>query len=225
MTCTCTIIMTQDVAADGAFDPLQDKLSVKEVGIPFGTTTTRPIGSTEPPGGIDCGRDCNELYDPGTSVTLAIGGRASPGLVFLGWDDDQPKGGMRWDRTCTVAMNSDCAISAIFEVRNRLTVTTTLLGGAASGTVTATGISCALGNGIDCSEYYSTSTMVTLTASTTQGGFDHRRGSLYRNGSTCTVSMSQARSVTAFFWGIIFEDTPTQGALDPQPSPSRRPPW
>jgi len=72
------------------------------------------------------------------------------------------------------------------------TLTTSVTG---NGTITGTGISC----GSDCAEAYTSDTSVTLTAIPSSGNtFSGWGGSCSGTGS-CTVTMSQARSVTATF--------------------------
>ncbi|MGE5392916.1 MAG: InlB B-repeat-containing protein, partial [Candidatus Saccharibacteria bacterium] len=71
--------------------------------------------------------------------------------------------------------------------------------GAGSGTVTGTGINC----GPDCSETYDYGASVTLSASPSSGSyFTGWSGEGCSGTGTCTVSMTQARNVTASF-GII----------------------
>ena len=80
-------------------------------------------------------------------------------------------------------------------VRSTLTVTKT---GTGSGTVTSNpaGINC----GSDCLEDYGSGTVITLTASAASGStFASWSGEGCSGTGTCTVSMTQARNVTATF--------------------------
>jgi hypothetical protein len=68
--------------------------------------------------------------------------------------------------------------------------------GTGSGTVTATGINC----GSDCSEAYTSGTSVILTAAASSGSsFAGWSGCDSTSGTTCTVSLTQNRTVTATF--------------------------
>jgi hypothetical protein len=70
--------------------------------------------------------------------------------------------------------------------------------GTGSGTVSSTpaGINC----GADCSELFGHGTVVTLTSSASAGSsFAGWSGACSGSGTTCQVTMSQARSVTASF--------------------------
>src|SRR5207245_11779730 len=70
--------------------------------------------------------------------------------------------------------------------------------GTGSGTVSSSplGISC----GTDCSESYDSGTVVTLTAAPASGSiFGSWSGCDAVSGSTCTVTMSGARTVSAIF--------------------------
>lgn len=72
--------------------------------------------------------------------------------------------------------------------------------GAGSGTVTSSpaGMSC----GSVCTESYPPGTTVTLTARPAPGsGFDRWQGCTSANGPTCTVQLSEPRTVQATFWG------------------------
>jgi hypothetical protein len=80
---------------------------------------------------------------------------------------------------------------------HELTVTQ---GGPGTGTVTSTlaGINC----GTDCAESYTTGTVVTLTATPAfNARFAGWSGAGTGSTSTCTVTMSEARNVTATFAG------------------------
>jgi hypothetical protein len=64
---------------------------------------------TSQPGGIDCGSDCDEAYQQGTTVTLT----ASPdsGSVFAGWSDACSGS----SSTCVVVMGLNRSVTATFE--------------------------------------------------------------------------------------------------------------
>jgi len=151
-------------------------------------------GSVSGPG-ISCGTDCSEPYDRGTSVMLT----ASPasGSAFTGWSGCDTVSGT----TCTVTMNAARVVTATFDLqRFTLTVNKAGLG---SGTVTSSppGINC----GTDCSEPYPSGTVVTLTATPALlNVFTGWDGCDAVSDTTCTVTMSRARSVTASFLGVPF---------------------
>ena len=155
-------------------------LTVSKTGTGSGTVTTSPAG-------IDCGSDCTELYDDGTTVTLVPA--PASGSTFAGWSGDAD---------CTdgnVTMNAARSCTATFDLipPNTLAVT---IAGTGLGTVTSSpaGISCPG----DCNEPYSVGTSVTLTAtpdaSSTFGG--------WTGDADCAdgmVTMSAAVGCTATF--------------------------
>jgi alpha-tubulin suppressor-like RCC1 family protein len=151
-------------------------------------------GSVSGPG-ISCGTDCSEPYDRGTSVTLT----AAPGSgsTFTGWSGCDTVSGT----TCTVTMSGARVVTATFDLqRFTLTINKAGLG---SGTVTSSppGINC----GTDCSEPYPSGTVVTLTATPALlNVFTGWDGCDAVSDTTCTVTMSRARSVTASFLGVPF---------------------
>jgi len=151
-------------------------------------------GSVSGPG-ISCGTDCSEPYDRGTSVTLTAA--PASGSAFTGWSGCDTVSGT----TCTVTMSGARVVTATFDVqRFTLTVNKAGLG---SGTVTSSppGINC----GTDCSEPYPSGTVVTLTATPALlNVFTGWDGCDAVSDTTCTVTMSRARSVTASFLGVPF---------------------
>jgi hypothetical protein len=142
-------VVTMDTgrACIATFDPEQHTLTVVKTGTGTGTVTSNP-------GGVNCGGDCSEDYNNGTTVTL----NAVPagGSTFDGWSGDAD---------CAdgvVVMNADRSCTATFTLNPTLTSIKT---GAGLGFVTSdpAGINCGSGNS-DCSETYVTGTVVTLTA-------------------------------------------------------------
>lgn len=64
---------------------------------------------TSQPGGIDCGSDCEEAYQKGTSVTLTAS--ADNGTVFKGWRGDCSGSAP----SCNVSMDMNRSVTATFE--------------------------------------------------------------------------------------------------------------
>jgi hypothetical protein len=144
--------------------------------------------------GIACGQDCTETYPQGTQVTLTA--TPATGSTFTGWSGE----GCSGTGSCTVTMDQNRTVTAIFTVIPPVAPPTftlqVTLAGTGSGTVTAGGISC----GTDCTETYPAGTPVTLTATPATGSsFTGWSGEGCSGTSTCTVSMTQARNVTATF--------------------------
>jgi hypothetical protein len=78
-------------------------LSVAKNGL--GTVTSIPAG-------INCGTDCSELYNGGTSVTLSA--TAAEGFNFTGWNGGVCSG----TGTCTVTVTANTSVTAIFAQHN-----------------------------------------------------------------------------------------------------------
>jgi hypothetical protein len=143
---------------------------------------------TTAPGGITCGSDCAEPFNPGTVVKL----NASPaaGSTFAGWSGDADcKNG-------EVTLNSNIACTATF---SPLSLGLYLSkSGAGTGTVASTpsGISC----GSDCFEPFTNGTSVTLTAAAARGSiFKGWNGGGCSGTTKCTVVVSGSTSVSAVF--------------------------
>ncbi|MBE7453822.1 MAG: hypothetical protein HS111_34630 [Kofleriaceae bacterium] len=98
---TCAVTITAAISVTATFTLTQHTLSVTRAGLGTGTVTSNPAG-------INCGTDCSEPYNYGTSVTLT----ASPagGSTFAGWSG----GGCTGTGTCTVTVTTTTAVTATF---------------------------------------------------------------------------------------------------------------
>ena len=182
-----------DWGAGGATPPpVTHTLSVTKAGSGAGSVTSSPAG-------ITCGTDCTEAYTQGTSVTLTA--RPGKGVAFGGWSGACSGTAL----TCTVQMSAAKSVTATFgsggtttpPPASSYTLSVTKAGsGAGSVTSSPVGISCPT----DCTEAYASGTSVTLTARPGKGvAFGGWSGDCSGTSLTCTVQMSQARSVTATF--------------------------
>jgi len=153
--CVVTMNASKTVTAIFQLQPTEQySLTVNKTGTGIGTVTSDPSG-------INCGEDCNEVYDQGTNVTLTAVPAA--GSTFTGWS-----GACSGTGSCNFTMDADKNVTAAFATaaptQYTLTVSKT---GSGSGTVTSspTGIDC----GSDCTETYDQGTSVTLTATPASG--------------------------------------------------------
>jgi hypothetical protein len=178
-TCTgsssCTVTMSQARNVTASFIA-EYTLTVAKSGSGGGTVSS---------GDISCGTVCSAGYDEGSSVALTA--TPSPGSRFTGWS-----GACTGSSSCTITMSQARNVTANFIAEYTLTVTKTGSGG---GTVSSGDISC----GTVCSADYDDDAVVALTATATVGAsFDGWTGACAGTG-VCTVTMSQARTVTAGF--------------------------
>ena len=177
---SCTVSMSAARNVTATFAPVTQLLSVTLAGGGSGTVTSTPAG-------INCGADCGESYAQGTSVSLT----ASPaaGAYFVGWSG----GGCSGTAGCFVTMNAPATVSAVFEpITQLLSVTKTGNGRVVSSPA---GVDC----GADCSEAYTLGTSVTLNATADPNWVFAGWGGACSGSSTCVVSMSVARNVSADF--------------------------
>ena len=164
-------------------------LTLSRAGTGSGTITSSPTG-------ISCGTDCSQGYASGAVVTLTAAPAA--GSTFTGW------GGActGTTTTCRVTMSGARSATATFAKSATTTTTYTLsLGksGTGTGTITSspTGVSC----GSDCSQDYTSGTVVTLTAAPAAGSTFTGWTGYWCTGTspTCRVTMGGARWVGATF--------------------------
>jgi uncharacterized delta-60 repeat protein len=160
---------------------LGSSLTITRSGSGTGTVSSSPTG-------ISCGTLCSA---PFAAVPVTLTATPAVHSVFAGWSG----GGCSGTGTCRVQMSSDQAVTATFSlVTETLTVSNA---GSGTGSVTSSpaGIDC----GTTCSHAYSYGTAANLTAAPNSGSTFKGWSGACSGAGTCTVSMSQAQSVTATF--------------------------
>ncbi len=169
---------------------VKSTLSVTKIG--NGTVTSSPAG-------INCGSDCSEPYTSGIIVTLNA--TAATGYVFNGWsgNSDCADGLVTMDssKTCTATFNA-AAQTFTLNVSIAKTISSD---GTGNGIVTSNpaGINC----GSDCSESYTSGTVITLSALPAVGStFSGWSGSGCSNGS---VTMNNNKNCTATFSAVAVQ--------------------
>jgi hypothetical protein len=195
---TCTVTMDQARSVSASFVSQKRTLSVTRAG-------TGPGSVTSAPAGIDCGNDCAGDFDYGTEVTLTA--VAPNGSHFAGWSGDGCSGA---SSSCTVTMDQARAVTAEFSLETRSLAVNKAGNGSGSVTSAPAGIDC----GSDCSESFDYGKSVTLVAAAAAGSefTGWSGGGCAGTASTCTVTMDQARTVTA-----TFVDTPPETAITKAP--------
>jgi Divergent InlB B-repeat domain/FG-GAP-like repeat len=142
---------------------------------------------TSNPAGINCGSDCSESYNGGTSVALSA--IPATGSIFSGWSGSGCSTGsvtMNNSRNCTATFNAEPVQTFGLSVAKT---------GTGKGTVTSSpaGINC----GSDCSQSYTGGVVVALSVIPAAGSvFSGWSGS---GCSTGAVTMNASRSCTAIF--------------------------
>lgn len=168
----------------GSSTPTTFALTVTKAGAGTGTVTSSPSG-------VNCGSICSANYSSGTSVTLTAA--PASGSTFGGWT-----GACSGTSSCTVSMTAARNVTATFNTTATTRALSITKAGAGTGTVTSSpsGINC----GSACSANYANATSVTLTAAAASGStFGGWSGDCSGTGTTCTLSMTAARNVTATF--------------------------
>jgi hypothetical protein len=196
----CSVTMDADKTVTATFNQQvqQYTLTVTKAGTGGGTVTGNPAG-------INCGDDCSETYDQGTSVTLTA--TPASGSTFEGWSGDADCSDgvvlMNVNKTCTATFNPQV-------VGYTLTV---IKSGTGNGTVNSspTGINC----GSDCSETYTKIQKVKLTAKAdTDSTFNGWESGSCSGTKTCTVTVDTTITVTADFALKIPDISVAQTTLD-----------
>ena len=177
-TCTLTINGARSVTATFTTKPVLD---VTKTGTGGGTVMSSPSG-------INCGTDCNEPYDQGTSVTLTANPNGTS--TFGGW------GGACSGMTCTVMMNASKSVTATFDAQNLTRTLTVAVTGPGNVTSAPGQIVCTDGSAGVCQDTFNDGTPVTLTATgtVTWGG-----DCATELDNTCELTMNADRSASATF--------------------------
>jgi uncharacterized repeat protein (TIGR02543 family) len=188
-TCNVTVTNLQNVTAN--FNYITYDLTTAKVGNGI-------INSS--PAGIDCGTDCTEVVNKGSTITLT----ATPdaGYKFMSWT-----GCTSTTNVCTITMTAAKTVTANFKAVFPLTVSKT---GTGTGTVKATGINCDTTPTADCNETYLKDTNVSLTATATTGSRFIGWAGACSGSTTCTVAINDAKNVTATFDIITYKLTVTK---------------
>ena len=177
--------------------PVSAGLAVTKVGTGTGTVTSTSDRPSISPAQIGCGTICAALYEVGTVVTLTA--TPASGSAFTGWDGCDTVSGA----TCAVTMDAARTITATFTKTFPLTVDKASPLGIGNGTVTSSSnpaSSSQIDCGSTCSVSYVSDTVVTLRVSPDLlSVFNGWTGCDAVSGTTCAVTMSAARSVTANF--------------------------
>lgn len=181
---TCILSMTAAKSVTATFNLITYTLDVLKTGTGSGTVTSDPVG-------IACGLDCTETYAAGTVVKLTAA--ASPGSLFTGWS-----GICSGLKFCYVTMSTSKSVTADFTLIPAGSYPVTVVkGGTGSGTASSlpAGISC----GADCWEFYTSGTVVKLSAVADAGstfvGWSGACGSM----DYCYLRMGASKYVTANF--------------------------
>ena len=169
-------------------------LSVVKGGTGAATSTVTAAGSTATQNGLSCGQICTNDFPDMATVTLTA--TPAPGFVFAGWAGACTGTA----RTCTVTMNQSQNVQATFNPAVTTFVLTLTKKGTAAGSIVSSpvGLNC----GTVCAAPFAKNAKVTLTA--VEGPLADFVGwggecSGFKAQSVCTVTMSQARAVSATF--------------------------
>jgi hypothetical protein len=179
---TCRVIMDDARSVTATFSG-RKHLDVVRAGAGTGTVTSSPAG-------ITCGGTCSAEYDNGTPVTLTAAPDRSS--IFTGWSG----GGCGGVAPCTVVMNTDLTVTAIFQPATvQLTVT-------ADGPGTVSDDQGQITNcDATCTGTYAFGTTVGLLATDVGdgAGFVGWSGACSGTAASCSLVMNLNRAATATF--------------------------
>jgi hypothetical protein len=202
-------------AADGDigisnYDTFTSKVAGVQAGLPEGPfiavglagVGTGTVSSNV--GGISCPGICGASYTSGTVVTLTAAATAPSS--FVGWSG----GGCSGTGPCVVTVTGATSITATFTAPTSTLSVVKMGSGGAAGTVTSNpaGIIC----GATCSADFATGTGVTLTVNPGPGNtFTGWGGACSGAATTCNVTLTSTKSVTASFQGPVLTVTAAAG--------------
>ncbi|MBF0606824.1 MAG: hypothetical protein HQL61_04625 [Magnetococcales bacterium] len=188
---TCTVAMSAAQNVTATFNTITYPLTITTTGTNTATTVAVSTGT------LSGSNPYTATYDTGTSVTIVVTTPTSDFIVS--WSGGGCSG---TGSTCTVTMSQAQDVTVTISVAQTLTISkitepsSTGSVGVSTGTISWSGTTTAL---IGTAKYV-TDTSVTLTASASSGSiFTGWSGSCSGTDSTCTLTMSKARNVTATF--------------------------
>jgi uncharacterized repeat protein (TIGR02543 family) len=173
-------------------------LSAGHIGWGHGTVTSTPAG-------IDCGAICQATVTTGSSVTLMA--VAAVDSTFSGWTGDCSG----TSPTCTVVVGADTSAIANFTLVSPVTLTAATAG---NGFIVSDPLVILCGNNsfFSCQGDVAIGSTVTLEAVPATGSsFSGWSGACADQPAICTLTMSEARSVTATFAPLVRIQVGTSG--------------
>ena len=200
----CLVTMSAAKAVTATFD-LEAGFSLYPVTVEKTGTGQGTVNGS--PGSIACGAVCTAEFITGTSLTLTA--TPAQGSVFAHWSG----GGCAGAGPCTTTVNKAKTVKAVFTLSGQRTLTVSRAG-TGQGTVTgkAAGIDC----GVTCSSQVPAGKKVTLSAKAAAGSaFAHWSGACSGT-KACTVTMTEARGVTATFSGGSASAPPPPSCVVPK---------
>ena len=187
---TCTVTMTAAKTVTATFQPTTYPLTVRPASYSGGAGTIAGAG-------LECGDPAGCTTTAGNGSTVTLTATPAAGSLLKSWSGCTSASGTR----CTVTMTAAKTVTATFQPDAWLLTAKT--SGTGRGTVTGGSISCTTGSAEGCTASVpntSPATSVTLTAAPEPGStFSSWSGCTLVSGTTCTVSMSAAKTVTATF--------------------------
>ncbi|BAP57803.1 hypothetical protein THII_3506 [Thioploca ingrica] len=192
-----TVVMKENQACQATFKPFPPSLRIITVG--QGQVSSAPVG-------IDCGAQCQSLFDLNTNVTLTA--IPEKGWQFLGWSGD-------CDIMGTVVMKESKACQALFFqlsgdelLPSPLIITTVGQGQVSSAPV---GIDC----GAQCQSLFDLNTNVTLTAIPEKGWLFQEWSGDCNNQGQVLIMRNQENNQTCqvTFFQLPLERPPIDNAI------------
>lgn len=190
---SCTVTMNQAQTASATFISNIFGLTVRKMGRGQGSVTSAPEG-------IACGNTCSAPFDRDSQVTLTAAPRS--GSMFGRWEGDCTG----TTPTCVVNMTQARTVTAFFLLPSFPLVVTKAGTGAGTVSSSPAGIDC----GSDCDEDFDVGEVVTLSAAPDSGSTFMGWSGDCTGTADCTVTLDQARNVTATFEGISYPLTITK---------------
>ena len=192
----CTVDMSEahTVTATFVLASGPQLLKVEKEGAGEGTVSSVPSG-------VNCGSTCEALFAESEQVTLKA--VQALGSKFAGWTGCTP---LANQTECTVSMSEARTVKALFSVAARYALQVKTVGAGAGSVVGPAGIDCPSA----CEASFEEGTVVTLEAKPeSSAGFTSTftgwSGACSGVTTTCKVSMTEARTVTATFERGIIE--------------------